>query len=276
MCFNLKNFLKNNIKYIYSALTALTVLALVFTCVFINSQKFNKEIQGSKYRHEEILLPPAPPPAPEPVYPEQIPGRYNTELPDQKTIYLTFDDGPSDVTGAILDVLKEKNVKATFFALGKNAERNPALLQRIAKEGHKIANHSYSHEYESLYDDTDFFINDVKRAEEIIISIAGEDAFSKVFRFPGGSFEKYKAPKMDILIENDYCFVDWNASNGDAEGHDIPKEKLIANAIESSNGKNTIVLLMHDSHGKTTTAEALPEIIDYFKENGYYFAVFKR
>lgn len=272
----MKKIKKTNVKYFYTAAVVFVVITLVFISAFSNSKHYDKEIYGSKYKKEEFLLPLAPTPEPEIEYPQQTAGRYNTVLEGTKAVYLTFDDGPSDTTDAILDVLKAKNVKATFFVLGKNAEKNPNTLKRIAREGHKIGNHSYSHEYKNLYDDTDFFIDDVTHAENVITQIAGNDAYTKIFRFPGGSFEKYKKPKADILIENDYCFVDWNASNGDAEGHEIPKDELVKNAIKTSEGKNTVVLLMHDSRNKLTTAEALPEIIDYFKQNNYFFAVFKR
>ena len=268
------DFLKENYKKIlYAASASLLVLVIVFFCVFLNSKKYNEEIWGSKYTPQEFLHPIAPPPAPI-VY--QPAGRYNAEILGQKTVYLTFDDGPSALTGEILDALKKENVRATFFVLGKNAEKNPVALKRAASEGHKIANHSYSHDYESLYDDSENFKNELLRTEEIILSIVDRSAYSKVFRFPGGSFEKYKWPKIDVLIENDFSFIDWNCSNEDAKGHDIPPHELVLNTINTAQGKNTVVVLMHDTERKKTTVEALGGIISYFRENGYIFETIKR
>ena len=81
---------------------------------------------------------------------------------------------------------------------------------------------------------------------------------------------------MDVLIENDYSFIDWNCSNGDAEGHDIPPEKLTSKTIATAGNKNTVVVLMHDAGRKYTTPLALPDIIRYFRENGYVFSTIYR
>lgn len=186
-----------------------------------------------------------------------------------KVVYLTFDDGPSrTVTPQILDVLKEQGVKATFFVLGNMVEQNPDILKRESNEGHAIANHSYSHNYNKLYSSTSNFLEDMKKNEDTIRKVLGEYK-SKIIRFPGGSFgrtEYIKAAK-----EAGYNSIDWNSLNGDAEAVYVTKEKLISRFIETSAGKNTLYVLMHDANGKETTVQALPEIIKYLKDNGYEF-----
>ena len=269
-------FKKHKLKLIYSTASAILVLAVVFSCVFFYEESFSDEILGIPYSPEEFLLPEPPPPAPEPP-PPQPAGKFITEVPDQKTVYLTFDDGPSAVTGQILEVLKKENIPATFFVLGKNAEAYPHLIKKIAEDGHKIGNHSYSHDYKLLYKTTDEnFLNEVKKTEEIILSLVDKTSYTRVFRFPGGAFEDYKWPKMDILIENDYSFIDWNCSNGDAEGHDIPPEKLVSKTIATAGNKSAVVVLMHDAGRKITTPLALPDIIRHFRENGYVFSTLYR
>lgn len=189
----------------------------------------------------------------------------------KKVVYLTFDDGPSrTVTPQILDILKQNDVKATFFVLGYMIEQNPDLLKREHNEGHAIANHSYTHNYSKIYSSTSNFIEDMKMNENTIKSVLGEYN-SKVIRFPGGSFGKndyIKAAK-----EAGFHPIDWNSLNGDAEAAYVTKDRLVSRFIETSAGKSTLYVLMHDAPGKETTAQALPEIIKYLKDNGYEFRV---
>ena len=102
-----------------------------------------------------------------------------------KTVYLTFDDGPSDrVTPKILDVLKEENVKATFFIIGKQAETRKYLIEREFKEGHTVAVHSYTHKYGEIYSSAESLIKDIDKCNDVIKSVTGR--YSSVYRFPGG------------------------------------------------------------------------------------------
>ncbi|WP_315120424.1 polysaccharide deacetylase family protein [uncultured Clostridium sp.] len=188
---------------------------------------------------------------------------------DKKIAYLTFDDGPSaKITPQILDILKENNVKATFFVLGYMAEENPDVLKRARDEGHAIANHSYSHNYKQLYASTSNFLADIKKNEETIRGILGEYN-SKVIRFPGGSFGKHDF--INAVKDAGYHSVDWNALNGDAEAQNVPKEKLVARLKETTLGQKKLYVLMHDAPAKQTTVQALQEIIDYLRDSGYEF-----
>ncbi|MCM0647545.1 polysaccharide deacetylase [Clostridium swellfunianum] len=189
-----------------------------------------------------------------------------------KEAFLTFDDGPTkEITSQILDILKEKKVKATFFVVGKMAENEKDLLIREKNEGHAIANHSYSHDYKHLYSNPKNFVDDINTADAAIKNILGEHE-SKLMRFPGGSFGKQRENYRQAVTEAGYHYIDWNALNGDAEGKgNWPAEKLVQNIKTTSAGKNRLVILMHDAPLKQTTVQALPEIIDYLKTQGYTF-----
>jgi len=195
---------------------------------------------------------------------------------EPKRIFLTFDDGPTtQVTPYILDLLKQENIKATFFVLGYRVELNPNLVKREFEEGHFIANHGYSHKYSSIYESTQNVLNEYYRTNDIIKNaIDNQNYNSLVFRFPGGSVGgKYHSLKQDAkqtLKENGIASVDWNALTKDAEGANT-KEKLMENFFETTSGKTSIVLLMHDAADKILTYEVLPEIISYARENGYEF-----
>ncbi|MBU5592954.1 polysaccharide deacetylase [Clostridium sp. MSJ-4] len=203
----------------------------------------------------------------------------------KKIVYLTFDDGPSTtVTPKVLDILKKEDVKATFFIVGKNLskdgtninEKSGEILKRTYNEGHAIANHSYSHNYEYLYPgrtiNVNRFLEEVEKTNSLMKSIIGESFESKVVRFPGGLMSwKGQDAALKALKDKGINYVDWNALNGDAEGKKRDAQGLIERAISTSGSQEKVVLLMHDTYGKETTAEALPKVIHHFKSNGYEF-----
>ncbi len=194
----------------------------------------------------------------------------------KKIAYLTFDDGPSsNITPQVLDVLKEYNVKATFFVIGNMAERYPDIIKRMNKEGHSIGNHSYSHSYKYIYGKTSNFINELKRTEKVLNNILGEKYETNVIRFPGGSFGSKKAPFRKAVKDKGYVYYDWNSLNGDAEGHNISKRRLVQRFKTTFNGQKKLTILMHDMETKQTTVDALPEIIEFLQEQGYEFSVLK-
>lgn len=262
-------------------LLCVVALSLVLTVRKCRAVKYDNSIWGSPYE-EQLLALPSPSPTPKPREGGATP-KYRAEYVQayrgyegEKTAYLTFDDGPTaNITPQILDVLKEKDVKASFFVLGSMVEKNPEMAKRIAREGHILANHSYSHVYQNIYASVQNLLEEIQKTEEIIVNTVGEESYTRVFRFPGGSFEK-KAEMKEALLEIDYVYVDWNALNGDAEGHDISVQKQLENLKNTTEGKNSAVILMHDAPGKQTTAEALPQLIDYLKEMGYTFRTLKR
>lgn len=165
-----------------------------------------------------------------------------------KTMYLTFDDGPSEEnTIRVLDILKERNIKATFFLIGENVEKYPEIAQRIVAEGHTIGIHCNSHDYEVIYASADSFIEDFEKAQRTVYEVTGVD--TKLFRFPGGSINVYNDAVRDEIIEKmtekGYIFYDWNASLDDAVNETTP-EKLVANGVDTTLGRNKVILLAHD------------------------------
>ena len=198
---------------------------------------------------------------------------YNTNT---KIAYLTFDDGPSEpVTNLILDVLKEQDVKATFFVLGSNVNKYPEIVKRAYKDGHYIANHGYSHNYNKIYTSVESVLEEYNKTEKAIQKAIGVTEYSShLFRFPGGySGSSYKTVKRQagkLLNKNNISYIDWNVLTGDAQGANT-KEKILKNVKKYSKDKGNIVLLMHDSSSKILTYETLTEVINYLKGEGYIF-----
>ena len=212
-----------------------------------------------------------------PVYSENAKKRLkNLYTEDAKVAYLTFDDGPSQtVTPQILDLLKQENIKVTFFVLGSRVKANPDLVKREYEEGHFIANHGYSHEYSQIYKSVDSVIDEYNKTEaQIQKAIGVENYNSHLFRFPGGSnggkYAKLKSQAKEELHKHDISFIDWNALTSDAAGANT-KEKLIENLKETVKNKKSVVILMHDASNKILTYETLPDVIQYLKDEGYSF-----
>ena len=189
-----------------------------------------------------------------------------------KTVYLTFDDGPSDrVTPKILDVLKEENVKATFFIIGKQAETRKYLIEREFKEGHTVAVHSYTHKYGEIYSSAESLIKDIDKCNDVIKSVTGR--YSSVYRFPGGSYG-LSEKLVSAVTSHGLRYVDWNASTRDAEIYCATPAQILKSTADTSSNTENVVLLAHDSTSKTATAAALNDIIKYFKNKGYIFSAF--
>lgn len=190
----------------------------------------------------------------------------------EKCIYLTFDDGPSDrVTPKILDVLNEEDVKATFFIVGKNAMLRKYLIRREYEEGHCVAVHSFSHVYKEIYSSPQALMADINACNDVIEEITGER--SRVYRFPGGSFT-VSAEMIAEVRRNGFNYIDWNASTCDAELYHPTAADLIKAAKDTPANRSHIILLSHDTTDKTVTAQALKEIIRYYKSKGYEFKRF--
>ncbi|MEG1835211.1 MAG: polysaccharide deacetylase family protein [Oscillospiraceae bacterium] len=193
-----------------------------------------------------------------------------------KTVYLTFDDGPSSNTPEILRILNENGVKATFFV--KNAGKYNHYMKDIVDSGNAIALHTATHDYKTVYASDEAYYNDLNAISNVVFDQTG--VRSNVIRFPGGSSnavsKKYNAGIMTRLVksveENGYHYFDWNVSSGDATGNNIKKEILIANC-KSIPKSATLIVLMHDTNAKGTTVEALPEIIAYYKSIGCDFGI---
>ena len=195
---------------------------------------------------------------------------------DKKRAFLTFDDGPSDVTPIILDTLKQENIKATFFVLGQRVEQKPDMVKRMYDEGHFIANHGYSHVYDSIYSSKEAVLDEFNKCNIAVQNAIGDNEYnSHLFRFPGGSiggkYSELKLQAKDLLKQNGIESVDWNALNGDAETNDLTPEFELERLQCTVQGKNSVVILMHDSPLKKVTAESLSQLIGYLRNEGYEF-----
>lgn len=197
----------------------------------------------------------------------------------EKVAYLTFDDGPSaNITPQVLDILKAENVPATFFLVGARVKLYPELVKRAYEEGHYLANHGYTHQYSKIYQSSDTIFGEYVECENAVREAVGiSDYRMFLFRYPGGSsggrYSKIKNDSKEILNSYSVAHTNWNCMTGDAEGKDTVEEQL--NTLkETMEGDDTIIVLMHDASDKQTTADALPEIIKYLREQGYVFKNF--
>lgn len=184
---------------------------------------------------------------------------------DKKIAYLTFDDGPYQQTGGILETLAEKKVRATFFLRNR-----PEYIETIRAEiaaGHTIANHSYSHKIKRIYQSADTFIRDIEQQQQWLTETFGVTPL--IYRFPGGSptAKGLKGTITAALSQQGLGYVDWNAATGDGLPGSLSTQQAYQNVMKSAEGKSIIVVLMHDY--SAATAEALPDIIDSLRERGY-------
>ncbi len=199
-----------------------------------------------------------------------------------KIAYLTFDDGPSANTQEILKILKEYDIKATFFVNG-----HPDLSQlykEISDDGHTLANHTYSHIYKNIYASASDFKTDVKKLDDFITDITGKQP-SHILRYPGGSNNtiaaKYGGNSVmnDILKEmnaSGYKYFDWNVDSSDASAYRQSKDIIVQAVLDQSSHLTHPIILMHDLQPKTTTVQALPEIIVGLKKQGFIFDVLSK
>ncbi|AOR23394.1 polysaccharide deacetylase family protein [Clostridium taeniosporum] len=191
---------------------------------------------------------------------------------DKKIIYLTFDDGPSDkVTEKVLDVLKEKDVKATFFLIGSQIEGKEDIVKRINDEGHGIGLHTYTHKYKCIYCNEDNFIKEMIECRDEINKAIGISP--NIIRFPGGSYKHLSKSYLKRLHDNDFKIYDWNLDNQDGLNPKAPPYKLYKKATNNNKNLPQIILLMHCTDMHKNTCKALPEIIDFYKSQGYEFKI---
>lgn len=246
---------------------------------------------------EESVLPDGPAPVvpltdnvPGPSQAEPPSGRFIPDLPDYAelypdfyapqeldaqsvpsgVVYLTFDDGPSPRTDEILATLAREEVKATFFVVGQTKEENLQRMRDIVDQGHTIAMHSYSHNYKKIYASVEAFLDDMY---QIFVQIRDTTGVTPTFfRFPGGSVNAYNyGIYQDIMAEmlrRGFVPCDWNMSAQDATKTPLAPEEIVSNILNSA-GRSRGIALMHDSAARTTTAQALPEIIRQLRERGF-------
>lgn len=185
-----------------------------------------------------------------------------------KIAYLTFDDGPYELTYSVLDLLKSNNIRATFFVIGKDGVDD--RYKRIVDEGHTLANHTYYHNIGSgLYDSADSFIYQVKKLEDYLYGVTGYR--TSIVRFPGGSptAGKYKDGIVNRLHEMGYNYVDWTSETGDGSSKKLAEKNTWSWYQDTTRDKNIVVLLMHDYN--YSTFNNLQAIIDDMRNRGFIF-----
>ncbi|AJS61755.1 polysaccharide deacetylase [Paenibacillus sp. IHBB 10380] len=188
----------------------------------------------------------------------------------KKTVYLTFDDGPSKLTGKVLDILQDSNIKATFFVLGEHVTRYPELISRLHEEGHAIGNHTYNHNYDELYKGFSPFWNQIKQTEAEIQRVIG--VRTSLVRAPGGTAGHFDNTYFSLMKQAGYQVIDWNIDSGDSRGRNVPAGDIIRQATENISN-DQVVVLMHDGGGHEETIKALPAIISKYRAQGYNFDI---
>lgn len=213
-------------------------------------------------------------PAYQALYPDLYaqPAEHNS-VDLEKVAYLTFDDGPSKRTPELLEILERYDVKATFFVVGKDSEEGRQRLRDIAAAGHTLGIHSYTHDYETIYDSVESFLDDFAREYALIQEATGVSP--QIFRFPGGSINAYNGHIYQEIISEmtrrGFVYFDWNRQTGEAVLNDVSARTLAENALDRVSSMRRVFLLSHDNPCFANVAEALPCIIDGYREAGFTF-----
>lgn len=253
---------------------------------------------GSQARElPTVVEPAAPEPEPEPESepePDAVeddaraaelaldPGRqtdWSYESNGEKIVYLTFDDGPSKNTGRVLDILDQYGAKATFFVTGHEPDYRGSIKDAYER-GHSIGLHSMTHDYDKIYVSEEAFFSDLEQVGEVVREQIGFVPY--LTRFPGGASNtisaNYCTGIMSALVEDlparGYQFYDWNVTSADASGNNVPAETIVQSSCVE--GYTNVMLLFHDAATKTTTVDALPQIIEFYQERGYEFRAIDR
>ena len=198
-------------------------------------------------------------------------GIPKTVTPEEKVIYLTFDDGPGPCTRDLLKILEKYDVKATFFVV--DSEYND-VLSEIVRDGHAIGIHSVCHTYRTIYASAEAFFDDLLTMQKIIYDETG--VLTYLMRFPGGSsntVSRFNPGIMSYLVraveDNGFRYFDWNVDSNDAGGAKTAS-KVFQNVVNGCSKRNTSVVLQHDTYGYSV--DAVEKIIQWGLENGYTFA----
>lgn len=230
----------------------------------------NEALEATELIQESPESTPTPEPTPTP---ESTPTPVPPQPEGEFIAYLTFDDGTSEQTDHVLDILAQYGIKATFFVTQQGGEENAARYRRIVAEGHSIGLHSVTHSYKQVYASLDTFIADVEGIRQFVLNTTGVD--THLYRFPGGSSNTVSnVPITDCiryLNQHGYRYFDWNIDTSDAINHSSQTvEQLLNNVFNGGVGKyHSCVILMHDSKYQTTTVAALPQLIEGLVARGY-------
>lgn len=217
------------------------ILILFCGCCFIGISKKTKETEGEIQQKESVE---------------------ESGVKEKPSIAITFDDGPSSrYTGGLLDGLKERNVKASFFLIGENAEENPELVERIYKEGHLIGNHTYSH-VQMTHLSEEAAVREIERTDQVISAITGEHV--AYMRPPFGAWQRELEVRMEVLpVLWSVDPLDWTTENVDEI-----VSKVVTEVEEGD------IILLHDCYA--SSVEAALRIVDILQKEGYEFVTVDR
>lgn len=217
------------------------ILILFCGCCFIGISKKTKETEGEIQQKESVE---------------------ESGVKEKPSIAITFDDGPSSrYTGRLLDGLKERNVKASFFLIGENAEKNPVLVERIYKEGHLIGNHTYSH-VQMTHLSEEAAVREVEKTDQVISAITGEHV--AYMRPPFGAWQRELEVRMEVLpVLWSVDPLDWTTENVDEI-----VSKVVTEVEEGD------IILLHDCYA--SSVEAALRIVDILQKEGYEFVTVDR
>lgn len=240
-------------------------VSLATVCVGMTSSE-KKEVYASTVMAETVEEEVAVPKVTEPnVIEEEVIEEIVEPHVYDGVAYLTFDDGPvTNITPQILDVLKENNVKATFFVIGSYAKRNPELVKRAYDEGHTVGLHSYTHQ-KSMFNSLAAFKEEVDKNYEVVYDITGEAP--KFFRVPYGT--KLNQSYLNYLSEKGLSVIGWNCESYDSRTFTTEPGQLVQAVKDTMGKKKDVTVIMHDTYGKQKTVDALPDIIKHFNEINY-------
>ncbi len=209
------------------------------------------------------------------VYPDLYCEKSDIKTNDTKTAYITFDDGPSFTTTKILDILKKRDIKATFFVVtGDYNAPNLDLLKQINDEGHALGIHSHSHIYKEIYDSKESFLKEINDSFNIIYEKTSIKP--TVIRFPGGSINKFNSDIYEDItsevLNRNFRYYDWNVSFEDAK-NDATVDEIYQNVLDGieKNNENDLVILAHDRANNNNMLEALEKVIDVLESYDYSF-----
>jgi len=202
----------------------------------------------------------------------------NSNIEIEKIAYLTFDDGPSNNTEKILEILDKYNIKATFFVVGPSYKLKNDLLVKIVQSGHALAIHSYEHNYNYIYSSKENYIKDFYKCLNWIKETTG--ITPTIYRFPGGSSNTIASKSLiksiiNELNEKGFTHADWNVDTLDSYAKNETR-KIINSAMTSlktneNNDHYYQTILMHDDIKKPATINALPSLIEKIISKGYHF-----
>ncbi len=238
-----------------------SILTIILMIKVFSLEKEVKELQAGQLKLEQQMEETK----------EAVETPEPTKVPEKKKVYLTFGDGPGSRTEEILDILKENEIKATFFVTGKAGDEAEKIYKKIVKDGHTLGMHSYSHIYDEIYESKETFSKDFKKLYDYLHDVTGYEP--QWYRFPGGSTSEHIQLPLetftDVLESKNVRYMDWNVISPDISNPSAKKEQIASGIAESVSQFDTSVVLLYDSADRPATLKALPLIIEKLKKENY-------